>query len=97
MVTIYVTGRQFADGVYIRFIETASLGIAICATGRADQVLYSSYTLGIYIDDIVLCVFMQHSHSWWRREIEEFSTVQWTYQALCAAVSTLVIQVNKQD
>ena len=61
--------------------------VAICTTWRADQVLYGSCTIGIYNDDAVLCVFTQDSHSWRRSELKEFLVVQWTYRALCAAVS----------
>ena len=69
--------------------------VAICTAWRADQVLYGSYTIGIYNDDAVLCVFTQDSRSWWRSEIEEFLVVQWTYRALCAAISVLAIKIHK--
>ena len=85
VVTFYVTGGLFAD----------RLGrlplVAICAAWRAGRVLYGSCTIGIYSDDAVLCVFTQDSRSWRRSEIEEFLVVQWTYRALCAAVSALAI------
>ena len=32
--------------------------VAICVAWRADQVLYGSCTIGIYSDDVVLCVFL---------------------------------------
>ena len=67
--------------------------VAICAAWRADQVvLYGSCTIDIYSDDAVLCKFTQDSRSWRRSEIEEFLVVQWTYRALCAAVSALAIK-----
>ena len=50
--------------------------VAICATWRADQVLYGSCTIGIYNNDAVLCVFTQDYRSWKRSEIEEFHVVQ---------------------
>ena len=46
MVRIYITGRLFA---YCGYGETLPL-VAICTTWRADQLLYSSCTLGIYSD-----------------------------------------------
>ena len=70
----YVAGGMLAGRAYIRYGETAPL-VAICATWRADQVLYGSCTLVIYSDDIVLCVFTQDSRSWQRGRIEEFSAV----------------------
>ena len=35
--------------------------VAICAAWRDDQVLYSSCTLGVYSDAVVLCVFTHKS------------------------------------
>ena len=32
--------------------------VAICTAWRADQVLYGSCPIGIYSDDVVLCVFL---------------------------------------
>ena len=69
--------------------------VAIYAAWRADQVLYSSCTIGIYNDDAVLSIFTQDSRSWRQSEIEEFLLVQWTYRALCAAVSALAINKTK--
>ena len=69
--------------------------VAICAAWRADQVLYGSCTIGIYNDDAVLCVVTQDYRSWRRSEIEEFLVVQWTYRALCTAVSVLAIEIHK--
>ena len=56
--------------------------------------LYGSCTVGIYNDDAVFCVFTQDYPLWRRREIEEFLVVQWTYRALCAAVSILAIEIR---
>ena len=69
--------------------------VAICTSWRADQVQYGSCTFGIYNNAAVLCVFMQDSRSWQQSEIEEFLIVQWTYRALCAAVSALAIEIHK--
>ena len=68
--------------------------VAIYAAWRPDEVLYGSYTIGIYNDDAVLRVFNQDSRSWRRSEIEEFLVVQWTNRALCVAVSALEIETH---
>ena len=83
-----VTFKSLGD--CLQTVRTLDVGrwlplVAIGATWRADQVLYGSC---IYNDDDVLCVFTQDSRSWQQSEIEEFLVVQWTYRALCAAVST---------
>ena len=70
--------------------------VDICATWRADQVLYCSCTLSIYNDNIVLYIFTQDSRSWWRSGIEEFNAVQSTYQTLCTAVNALAIYIHKE-
>ena len=85
-----------SPGDCLQTVRTLDMGrrlplVAICAAWRADQVLYGS----CYNDDAVLCVFTQDSHSWRRSEIEEFLVVQWTYRALCAAVSALAIEIHK--
>ena len=68
--------------------------VAICAAWRADQVLYSSCTIGIYNDDAVLCVFTQDYRSWRQSEIEEFHVVQWLYRALCEWFSNPYTQIR---
>ena len=71
-------------GVVLQTVRTLDMErrlplVAICTAWRADQVLYGSCTLGIYSDDVVLCVFTQDSRSWRRSGIEKFSRVQWLY------------------